>query len=382
MNPFLNRHFILATTLNTPCSTNDIISAISYVVKYVERVRKQRGSDPVVHDQSGPDSTKRLYGEFKIIPKAVFQKIEELGLLQKKIGGGAYATTFRPQTLDEKYFYPNNEKITEKIHALVRDLKEEQSSRYHRIGLLSFHILSALGFSGPFLESAKSAAFLYSVGFFNGSKFADSAEYLSNDKLVVRKEVCSLIKDSLLSFRDLNDATAETIMKSIGKLIGEEESPSNEPTSLAASAIATADAVDRIIFQRGVFQPVAAYCILSKLKRETISFIHPLVLAILVKTLAEAVTSEAAGIARNKRFKQMSQFIQAAGAIDDIIIRQDECSVALGNLAPGMMLSRPINTYDGRPLLEETMQLDQDLIWRLWQLAAIRPIQKNIVVSK
>ena len=379
---FLNRHFILATSLSLPCSNSDILSAITYVTKYVERIKKQRERQSTTEEDTAA-ATKSLLQEFYTIPTAIFKKFEELGLVGKEVGGATYATTFRPQELSEKFYYPKSDQNRGLIQEIVISLNAQQISRFHRVGLLSHLILEAIGLSAGVLEDAKTAAHLYSYGFFNSSRNVAVGEYLSPDKQLLRKEICSLVKDSVMALGpSISGGSTAAIIQRIGKLIGDEEVLDDSVVSIAASAIATADAIDRVVFQRNVFQPVATYCVLSRLKRENISFIHPLVLAVLVKILAESVTSIASGISVNKKILKASRLINAAEQIEDIVLRQGESHVPLQGLIPGMRLARPVKSYDGRDVLDEPVLLDQDLIWRLWQLAAIRPMQKNISVTK
>jgi hypothetical protein len=86
---------------------------------------------------------------------------------------------------------------------------------------------------------------------------------------------------------------------------------------------------------------------------------------------------------KSKKLQQVSQLLNAADEIDESIILGDTESIPLSKLEPGMRLtSKGINTEDGKVLISESMELDQDIIWRLWQLSAIRPLQKKVIVEK
>jgi hypothetical protein len=58
---------------------------------------------------------------------------------------------------------------------------------------------------------------------------------------------------------------------------------------------------------------------------------------------------------------------------------KDEVEVSVEDLAPGMKLTRPLRTRDGMELLEGNQRLDEDLIWRLWQLAGVRPVESATI---
>src|SRR5690606_5100682 len=60
-------------------------------------------------------------------------------------------------------------------------------------------------------------------------------------------------------------------------------------------------------------------------------------------------------------------------------IGSGEQRVSILDLQPGMRLAQPLMAFDGRRVLMEGVRLDRDLIWRIWQLSAIRPLNPAIV---
>ena len=145
-----------------------------------------------------------------------------------------------------------------------------------------------------------------------------------------------------------------------GKLLLSEESPNDSSNSLIASAIVSADLIDRLVFARGVFQPVVAYCTLARLKKAPAPFMHPLVLGCIIKILAESVTSPAINILGDRRLRASQHFLKVADSITDDILSSSEEKVAISQLAPGMRITQPVVTFDGKELLDESMELDHD----------------------
>lgn len=377
----LNRHFVLATTITTPCGAADIVGAVEYVVRYVARIRAKQA--PQTTASSKKDEGRiihDLYKQFPAIPSLVFDRLVKLDILQKDLGGDNYAVTFRPDKLNNKPFLPESSATKKEISSIESQLNVQKKSRLHRIGHLSFIIFNALGFTGGMLERAKTAAYLYSQSFIRTERDLVEKDYLLSDML--RKNLCSRIKDSAIELSStFDDPEVGKIVLLVAKFIGSEEIPSEANDHLAASAIAAADMLDRAVYQRGVFQPVAAYCLLSKLKSQPLTQLHPLILGCLVKILAEAVTSQAGNLSKTKKLQVMPALMQAAEPIADLVLGSSEKQVPLAALAPGMKLARNVFTYDGRELLGADVALDQDLIWRLWQLAAIRPLSGPLVVN-
>ena len=52
----------------------------------------------------------------------------------------------------------------------------------------------------------------------------------------------------------------------------------------------------------------------------------------------------------------------------------------LFQLRPGMILITPVITRDGVYLVPGSTRLDGDLIWRIWEIAAVRPLRDPIEV--
>jgi hypothetical protein len=375
----LIKHFILATALPTPSALGDILRSIAHLTKYTERIRQQK--QPVETDEKEP--TKTFYEEFRAIPETIISQFDTLGLFNKDLGGARYATIFHPHKSEDQFFLPKIPERSAFVADFSRSLNEQQISRFSRIQLLSSLILSALNLPEDILEDGLTAAGIYSYGFFQSAKITAHGEYLSHHKIPLRKEICSLIKDTIIARREIEQfGETAAIVKKISKIIGEEESTDNDPISLAASAIATADVVDRIVYNHNAFQPIAAYCLLSKLKREKVAFMHPLVLAVLIKILSEGATSNASGLAITKKMKNVARLTHAASEIEELILKQEHIAVRIRELVPGMRVSNPVITYDGRAVLDETVVLDQDLILRLWQLSTVRPLQEYVAVEK
>ena len=71
------------------------------------------------------------------------------------------------------------------------------------------------------------------------------------------------------------------------------------------------------------------------------------------------------------------------GALKERIHRKvqaGESKVTLSALQPGMRLMRPVVSTDGTLLLPENVVLDDDIIWKLWRLAAIKPLYTPVCV--
>ena len=73
--------------------------------------------------------------------------------------------------------------------------------------------------------------------------------------------------------------------------------------------------------------------------------------------------------------------LEAARRTREQQIESNETKVAIESLQPGMKLTRPIFSFDGRKVLSGNLVLDHDLIWRIWQLSALRPLNGPLVIQ-
>lgn len=60
----------------------------------------------------------------------------------------------------------------------------------------------------------------------------------------------------------------------------------------------------------------------------------------------------------------------------------DSDQLHLAEMLPGMQLAHPLSTKDGRLLVEKDTILDPDIIWRIWRLASICPLNAPIIQNK
>ena len=63
------------------------------------------------------------------------------------------------------------------------------------------------------------------------------------------------------------------------------------------------------------------------------------------------------------------------------VTKDGEERIKISSLSSGMTLSRPLKSFDGREILEAELRLDDDLIWRIWQLSSICPLNSPVIIK-
>jgi len=324
-----------------------------------------------------------IYKAFDSIPEMFFSQISKFNLFDKVLYGREYTQMMKVSDITNKAYLPSNPEVLKILEEMTEKLPKWSTARIHRIGYLTNTILDALDTSASCREDARIAALLYNWVLATDSNSLLRKDYVTNRSRVIRKDVCSRIKDSAMKIAlDLRLPTAGDIVAKIARLIGREESVAENEGYVIASIIASVDMIDRACWQSNHFNPRSAHKILNMAKKGELTEIHPAGLCCIIKILTEAIASSTQLLLIPKTIRKDPELQAAAKIAREIEIRDNEEKVAISDLAPGMRLSRPLVAFDGREILREDLILDQDLIWRIWQLSLVRPLNAPHVVTR
>ena len=97
-----------------------------------------------------------------------------------------------------------------------------------------------------------------------------------------------------------------------------------------------------------------------------------------MKILSEAIAANSKAYLLPRATRENPALLEQARNVE---LNENEQRVPLPALAPGMRLSRALVAFDGREILASNIKLDEDLIWRIWQLAALRPLNAPVIVA-
>lgn len=180
---------------------------------------------------------------------------------------------------------------------------------------------------------------------------------------------------------DLGRQDVASMIRCFGDIIARRLPHEADPAAMRlATLIYGSELLGRVCFLGGWWNPWGAYGLLSRLQEGTVRDLPPVIAAALVHLVAAAVSECPRGFLVPKELRHDTQLLSRARAWRDLVLDAGERKVALVDLLPGMRLGRQIETFDGALLLESESVLDGDLIWRLWRLAAIRPLNLPVVV--
>lgn len=316
------------------------------------------------------------------IHQALFSQLEDLGVLKCVIGGKEYARSTPLPPESERSYLPLDIATAKLVEQVCEQAGPWGGPHLHRVAFLSYKVLGALQVSTELREHAKLAAFFYALSFAGDRQELLRRDYLSHRSIAFKRELCSKIKDSAMRVAvDYEFPQVGKILGQLARLIGEEEAVEDQTMGLIASTIMAVDLTDRACCKGGVFDPRLAHSFLVKLRAGHAKNLHPLVIGCILKVIAEALSFSGERLLVPKRIRKKADYQERIQAYTQIEVRPGEEKIRIENLAPGMRLTRPLLAIDGRQVLKEDLLLDQDLIFRIWQLSAIRPLFEPFVLA-
>ncbi|MCB0359525.1 MAG: hypothetical protein KDD44_07805, partial [Bdellovibrionales bacterium] len=156
-----------------------------------------------------------------------------------------------------------------------------------------------------------------------------------------------------------------------------------------AQCALAAEVADRACWSLDYWNPKGAHRVLRKLRMGVPFLPSEDVVTAVARVMSEAVLldwrlTNAYGLSlndeeRDQRRRQLEEAMQEASHLFEGIEQEE---IPLSNLASGMILTRPVVSRDGEVVISANVELDDDLIWRLWQLAGARPLEPTVLVAE
>lgn len=410
---YLNETFKIAINFNKPASNIEIMDSINYLLETFEfpksgHIASEALSVPESHTtRAEPEAASaesqattvnpvteiaeteliipanELYASFSSIPDLFFGELSKYNLLSRDLQGKHYIAYSSEAHIDKNLVNSPDPLVSNALEEINASLSKLALIRMHRVAFLSAQLLNAICTNAGLVADAKCASILMNWSLIKGQKVYLKKDFIMLKSKSFRKELCSKLKDSAMKCAlDLKQERIAEIISKTGKLIGLEEAVSDDEVTMAASVIAAVDMIDRACWQNNHFSPRAAYKIMVMAKTGELSEFHPAVLCCIIKVLSEAIASNLKLFMIPRKLKKNKDLLEAAKRTRELVAAEGERKVELDQLAPGMRLSRPLVAFDGREILEEDLILDQDLIWRIWQLSLVRPLNAPLVIEK
>jgi len=381
----LNKAFLTATTLNLPCSDADLLEAAIYSVDALKKASaKEKPSQETT--ESAPSTKVPLVksakdkDDYNSIPESLFKNFAELDLVGKSIGGSEYLKINFQSFKKDLNNFPSNRDAQVKIEQLFALCADHEKSDLARTSFIGRKMTQVLQVDEKFDDDVKSASLLYPIAFFPSNKALYKKEYLDENSNYTRNEIGKFIQKSASEMAKDFLSGPSDIVSSMSQLMTFSAKAQDDEVSMIASSLLISDLTNRVCFQTGVWDSRRAYYLLKKFKTNNPYNFHPKVVCCAIKFLSEAILAKPLACLLPYAVRNDPELIDAAYQTQHREVRTSEAKVPLTCLAPGMRLSKPLFAFDGRLVLSEGLIFDEDLIYRIWQLSALRPLNNPVVI--
>ena len=391
LEPELGKVFRVVGSCNTPCEANDIVAEVQRLSEAHLKLKNEQMSsaseqlDSKVFALKPPapqgDVANHPKWGSKSLPDAFFEQLGELNLLGRSVGGTLYGRTVRCEPF-LKFFDDQKLGLMEASEKALQGADSWVKGHAVRVAYIAFCLLRATGESTDSVVQSTRAALLHATSFRTKRRVA-RVDYFSGSDPEVRRRIAKSVRESAtkVSF-ELGFPDESIVIALLARLIARDEVTRDSPECKLAYGLYVADVVDRMCWDSGYFNPARGYALLKLAKRGQLADMSPAIAVAAVKFVSEAIVGSPQRLRSPTAFTRKFRQRMEKGEIERHGPTVGEREVSVEDLTPGMKLSRPLKTFDGREVLESDLKLDEDLIWRLWQLTSIRPLEVAMVVSE
>lgn len=400
----LERYFRLSATVDAPFDYPRTIEAVANMMNFYasglagssERIGahlgiRQRIPEPepetipklprssALNEKMPEAPIHELYTTYDNIPNLLFDQISSL--TKKTFETNQYIMAVKEKTFQSRDYMPKNVYVQSVIQTICKGLGKWGASHLHRTAFLSHKMTEALSLSEELRDHCKIASFLFAESF-DGKIELIKRDYLCGDIAAFRIELSDRLKESAIALSaEHEQPEAAKIVETFARLVRRELKADDDPITKAASAVMAADMVDRACWQLDYWNPRTVNLIMHKVRNGEMSDVHPAVLSCIVSFLAQSQSPKQVYLLVPKHLRNNKDLKEFAQNIKEQKLEKSERKVPLSSLQPGMRLTRPVFAFDGEQILSEDIVLDEDLIWRIWELSSVRPINAPLVVQ-
>jgi hypothetical protein len=389
--PELGKVFLFVGSCNTPCGAPEIVVEVKRLSELYWKLKDQQISSAseqldskIVALQTTPSvgsvTAHPSWGN-KSLPDTFFQKLGELNLLGRTVGGTLYGRNIRLEPF-LKFFDDQRLGLKEASEKALQGADSWVKGHVVRVAYIAFCLLRATGESTDSVIQSTRAALLHAASFRTKRRVA-RVDYFSSSDPEVRRRIAKVVRESAtkVSF-DLGFPDESIVIALLARLIARDEVTRDSRECKLAYGLYVADVIDRMCWDSGYFNPARGYALLKQAKQGALADMNPAIAVVAVKFISEAIVGSPPRLRSPAEFTRKYRQRIKNGEVENPRPRAGERQVSVEDLAPGMQLSRPLKTFDGREILESDLKLDEDLIWRLWQLTSIRPLEVAMIVSE
>ena len=303
-------------------------------------------------------------------------------------GGVMFSSARSKEKFDDELLIPKHNKrvaLKQVLHQLD-EVNPELALRARRVTYVSSAIANSLALGPSRDANIRTVALVFNQG------ISEQRELVGVDALrekhtssCVRKLAEGIRQSAQFAESGLEDSLASRTLQIMANLLLREDVNGNQQLLEDAQCTLAVELSDRACWEGRSWVKGGAYRATKAFSSETSIFSSENVVSNVAKMLAEAVSVRNEEHVSQDLIRDVAQKETPA---DRAVVEAERLfgfdghnSVDIFSLEPGMRLARPIIALDGGLVIPANVTLDKDLIWRIWQVAAIRPIKNPVSIT-
>jgi len=375
----VNNFFKAAITLPTPYTEEAVLGAIELMDSILNRLLREGSASLAVSEERETEVIE--VPDLRVISGTFNDHSLYQAMIPKILGGREYTLAKDRASFQDRSYLPRSPDTLNAIKKMEEVGAEWSTNRLHRSAFVSHNMLKSLDIDESVVESCRAAAFLYAWSLGEGSKDLLRVDLLSpHSGAAIIKLQGKIQESSDWVVTSLDQPQIGKILDKFARLIGRKVVETDDRDGVAAHCILAAEMIDRSCWQMGVWNPGAAYRLLKKCKHGELNGISPAIVCCVIKVLLEAVESTLPNRLLPRVISENQSLKDRAGQQRSLQIDDYERRVAISALEPGMQLTRPLIAFDGKTIIPQDVVLDQDIIWRIWSLCAVRSLNTPLII--
>jgi len=391
-----------APAMAAPVSPAPVSTEPSSSSSSLERITVEEQSAPSSDAPAGATSEKRS-GRKRVESnseqnRARLKENTDPSRLTNTYGGQVFSIATDASDFDDDALFPEGEKreMLQRAFAAFEKMDPWAGVHARRVAFVGSAIANSLSFNKVQEQNVRLTCL-----FINWAtperEFCNPRRHdvLREPKPEALQEIANAFRASAALIRErLQEERSARTVELVAKMIAGEGALTAEQKELVSEAecVLIVELADRACWSEGYWNSFGVYRTMRQLRSDSKLISGRPVKASMKRVLGEAVTAHVTvgnifisnddlETVQERRSPIVgARTAQSAGA-DHNPARIRSLTIQIADLLPGMRLAEPLKAKDGKLILDRHVCLDQDMVFQLWQLAALRALSKEIVIQ-
>ncbi len=183
----------------------------------------------------------------------------------------------------------------------------------------------------------------------------------------------------------LKDESAKEVIDCVAAMIQGREGGVRKELHEDAQCVMVAEFINRSCWSGGAWNSFGAYRSIKHLRSGMLRNVDSRIISAAIDSLADAISASVTmgnfvRLSPSQKQESAIEIAKATVEAEMLFDAESISNVSLTDLKPGQRVARPIASLDGQLVLHANVEIDQDIIWRLWQLGAVRALPPQVAI--